>query len=222
VVFAPRAGHAGEAEVGIAVGPLLGVHEEPGEISHVPPLPIPIVDASYRNGPVALASEGFPFALPIQSTNAVQSLDTHLGFFDVMARGYVDRAVHVAVGELVYNQRTLYVPPGNADISRVAGVRYEVGVDVLPHHALHASFDIAPNLWGRFAVVAPDGAVATASERGSQTEFRLWYEHQLGHGSLSYGVWYVDYGARFIDGETADRNAGAIPFVRYAIRFGRL
>ncbi len=151
----------------------------------------------------------------------MQSLDTHLGFIDVMARGYAARAVYVGAGELIYNQRTLYVPPGNADISRVAGVRYEVGFAALRDRSLHASFDIAPNLWGRFAVVYSDGAVLTATERGSQTEFRLWDERAFARGSLSYGVRYVNYGARFTDGNTADRNTGAIPFVRYAVRVGR-
>ncbi len=212
---------AGETEVGLSLGPLVGVHDEPGAVSHVPPIPLPIVDASYRSGPAGIAVEGFPFALPIQETNAVQQLDTHLAFFDAMARGYVANLAWFGIGELAYNQRTLYAPEGYIDASRVAGVRFEMGADALGDRSLHASVAVAPNLNGTLTQIGPGGRQIGASERGSQTEFRIWRDRAFARGRFSYGVRYVNYVARFNDGALADRNTGVIPFVRYAVRFGR-
>jgi hypothetical protein len=221
----PLAGPADQTEVGISVGPLIGVHEEPGELSHIPPVPIPILQASQRFGAFKVTLEGFPVAPQIVETNSTQTLTTNLAFFDGVATVDVLKGrMAFGAGELIYNQATLYQPPGFYVSSRVVGGRYEVSGLPLRDRRFRIALDFMPVLVADVAYRTKTNPTpyATTPERGSQFEARATYDVPRGKNVLRFGLRYINYVSTLIEkGVLADRNTGVIPSVGYYWRIGR-
>jgi hypothetical protein len=225
VLVLPIAARGDETEVGISVGPLIGVHEEPGELSHIPPVPIPILEVAQRFGAFKITLEGFPVAPQIVENNGRQTLSTQLAFFDGVATvDVLYGRLAFGGGELIYNQATLYSPPGFYVSSRVVGGRYEVSGLPLPNRRLRITLDFMPVLGAGVAYRTQSQQVPYAStpEQGSQFEARATYDIPQGRNVLRFGLRYINYVSHFTaNGRLADRNTGVIPSVGYYWRFGR-
>jgi hypothetical protein len=133
---------AGETNVDLRVGPLVGTHAESGVLDTVAPVPIPFIALAHRESFVELFAEGLPISPAIDSTSARESLATRLTFENVVLRVYVahDR-LSLGAGETIYNQTTRYAPTNQIDSSRVAGGRYELAFLPFANRGFRASFD---------------------------------------------------------------------------------
>jgi hypothetical protein len=201
------------------------VHEEPGQLSHIPPVPIPILEASQSIGAFKLTVEGFPLAPQIVEHNATQTLSTDLTFFDAVASvELLKTRLSLGAGELIYNQATLYEPPGFYVSSRVVGGRYELAGRPLPDRHFRLALDFMPSVGANVAyrTTTDSRPYASTPEHGSQFESLATYDVPRGKNVLRFGLRYINYVTHFTGtGQLADRNTGVIPSVGYYWRIGR-
>jgi hypothetical protein len=228
---APAAADPGFAAIGITLNPIAGgVHESSNDTIHLPPIPVPLLEADGRLSNFEIYAYGIAPAVSIPYTNAVEgSVALRLTILNATFRVW-DGAHRfgAGVGETVYNQTTHYATadsfaPGGDEqqYSRIAGAHYEVDARV-PFRAgsIEGYVSYAPVLLGTQVSTYGFPGVATRfdPERGEQIETNVRYVHAIGpHSVALLGVRYVNFTAAYdVPGKPlSDRNAALLPSIGY-------
>jgi hypothetical protein len=218
------------ANIGIMLSPIVGgVHDSFNDTIRLPPIPVPLLEASARISNFEITAYGLPPAVAIPYTNAVQgSVLLRLSILDGTFRIWdPSRHVAVGVGETIYNQTTHYAQAnsfatsgGQRQYSRIAGAHYEVAVRI-PFRAgsLETSLRYAPVLLGTQVSTYEDGTPSRFDpERGEQIDGNVRYVHHVGpHMDAVLGVRYVNFTASYDrpGHPLSDRNAALLPGFGY-------
>lgn len=228
---APALADAG-ADIGITLDPILGgVHDSFNDTIHLPPIPVPLLEASAHVSNFEITAYGLPPTVAIPYTNAIQgSVALRLTIFDGTFRIW-DPTGHIAlgVGETIYNQTTHYAQAdslsttgtgGERQYSRIAGAHYEVALRI-PFRAgrLETSLRYAPVLLGTQVTTYEDGTQSRFDpERGQQIDGNVRYVHHVGpHMDAVLGLRYVNFTAAYDrpGHPLSDRNAAVLPAFGY-------
>jgi hypothetical protein len=219
-----------EVTAGITLNPILGgVHESFNDTIHLPPIPVPLLEASARTSVFEITAYGLPPTVAIPYTDAIQgSVSLRLTIFDGTFRVWEPtRHVAVGVGETIYNQTTHYeqadsfaTSGGERQYSRIVGAHYELAVRI-PFRAgtLETSLRYAPVLLGTQVTTYDDGTPSRFDpERGEQIDGNVRYVHHIGrHMDAVLGVRYVNFTASYDTPShpLSDRNAAVLPAFGY-------
>lgn len=231
---APAFAQPPDASIGITLNPIVGgIHDSFNDQIHLPPIPVPLLEASYRVGNFELTGYGLPPTVAIPYSDAIQgSTSLRLTILDGTFRVW-DNAHRfgVGVGETVYNQTTHYAVAdsfsasgGERQYSRLAGAHYEI-VARFPFRAgmLETSLRYAPVMLGT-QVSTYDNNVTPSRfdpERGEQIDASIRYVRQISrHGDAVIGVRYVNFTAAYDVPlrPLSDRNAAVLPAIGYLWR----
>jgi hypothetical protein len=220
-------------DLGLTLNPVIGgIHESFDDRVHVPPVPIPLIEARERYGPYELDLEGLPPIASIRSDDAIQGhTSTTLSIFEGVLRVWDPlRRFSAGIGQTLYNQSTHYSDAvelpgtGETQFSRVTGPTYQAGYGA-PYHSgrIEAVFTYAPAMLGTQYTIY-DVALyrpRVDPERAEQIDTSLRFTHQVGaRGEMILGLRYVNYTARYDEarGGLSDRNAGLLPVIGYRAR----
>jgi hypothetical protein len=219
--------------IGLTLDPIVGgVHDSFNDTIHLPPIPVPLLEASHRFSNFEILGYGLPALVAIPYTNAVQgSVALRLSIFDATFRVWDPSGrFAVGVGETIYNQTTHYATAdvfaasgGERQYSRIAGAHYEVAVR-FPFRAgsLETSLRYAPVLLGTQVSTYEDGTASRFDpERGEQIDGNVRYVHHIGkHMDAVLGVRYVNFTAAYDipSRPLSDRNAALLPAFGYLWR----
>jgi hypothetical protein len=230
---APALAEPPSGTIGLTLDPILGgIHDSFNDMIHLPPIPVPLVEGSFRVSNFELVGYGLPPTVAIPYTDAIQgSVALRLSILDTTLRAW-DPSGHfgIGAGETIYNQTTHYAvadPPatsgGQRQYSRIAGAHYEVVVR-FPFRAgtLETSLRYAPVLLGTQVTTYEDGTPSQfAPERGQQIDGNIRYVHHIGrHMDAVLGVRYVNFTAAYDTPShpLSDRNAAVLPAFGYLLR----
>jgi hypothetical protein len=230
----PAAADPPSGTLGITLDPIVGgIHDSFNDMIHLPPIPVPLIEGSFRFSNFELVGYGLPPTIAIPYTDAIQGsvalrltiLDTTFRVWDPSGR------FGIGAGETIYNQTTHYAtaePPatsgGERQYSRIAGAHYEV-VARFPFRAgtLETSLRYAPVLLGTQVTTYEDGTPSAFDpERGQQIDGDIRYVHHVGrHMDAVLGVRYVNFTAAYDipSHPLSDRNAAVLPAFGYLWRF---
>lgn len=216
--------------IGLTLDPIVGgVHDSYNDTIHLPPIPVPLLEASARVSNFEITAYGLPPTVAIPYADALQgSVTLRLSIFDGTFRIWdPTRHVAVGVGETIYNQTTHYARAdsfatsgGQRQYSRIAGAHYEVAVRI-PFRAgsLETSLRYAPVLLGTQVSTYEDGTPTRFNpERGEQIDGNVRYVHHVGrHMDAVLGVRYVNFTASYDipSRPLSDRNAAILPAFGY-------
>jgi hypothetical protein len=223
-----------DGDIGVTLDPIVGgIHDSFNDQIHLPPIPVPLLEGSYRFSNFEVTAYGLPPTIAIPYSNAVQgSVALRLSIFDGTFRLW-DPSHHVAigVGETIYNQTTHYATAdsfamsgGERQYSRIAGAHYEVAVRI-PFRAgsIETSLRYAPVLLGTQVSTYEDGTPSRFDpERGQQIDTNIRYVHHIGrHMDAVLGLRYVNFTAAYDTPShpLSDRNAALLPAFGYLLRF---
>jgi hypothetical protein len=231
---AARADDAFATTAGLTLNPIVGgVHESFDDTIHLPPIPVPLLEASQRLGPFEIAGYGLPPTIAIPYTDAIQgSTSLRLTILDASLRLW-NRTHRVAIeaGETVYNQTTHYATADDylftdeRQYSRVVGGHYGIVVHVpLRTGFIETEVRDAPVLLGTQVSTYGDGAPSRYDpERGEQIDADVRYIRTVGkHTQMIVGLRYVNYTAAYdVPGfPLSDRNAALLPSFGYRFTTG--
>lgn len=225
----PAAADPPAAALGVTLNPILGgVHESFDDTIHLPPIPVPLFEGTFRFSNFEITGYGLPpVAIPYQ--NAIQGQVTlRLSIIDATLRVWVPNGrFGVGVGETIYNQNTHYATAdafatGGDELqySRLVGAHYEL-VARLPFRAgmLETSLRYAPVMLGTQVSTYSDGTPSRFDpEIGEQIDGNVRYVHNVGHHTYAaLGVRYVNFTAAYdVPGKPlSDRNAAVLPSFGY-------
>jgi len=216
-------------DLGVTLNPILGgIHDSYDDMIRLPPIPVPLLEGTYRYDNVELTGYGLPPTVAIPYTDAIQgSVALRLSILDATLRLWgPGRLVGFGVGETIYNQTTHYatadsLAPGGDErqYSRIAGAHYEVVVRV-PFRAgsLETSLRYAPVLLGTQVSTYSEAPTRFDPERGEQIDGDIRYVHHAGaHMDAVIGVRYVNFTAAYDipSHPLSDRNAAVMPSFGY-------
>jgi hypothetical protein len=224
------------ADIGLTLNPVLyGVHESFDDQTHVPPIPIPLIEFRERYGPFELDLNGLPGIASVRSNNRVQGrTSTQLSLFSGMLRVWDPlHRFSAGIGQTLYNQSTHYLDPveiagtGETQFSRVTGITYQLGYDVPYRNGrFEAVFNYAPAMVGTQYTIYDVARYAPRidPEKAGQIDTGVRYVHPIGaRGETIIGLRYINYTASYVGarGGLSDRNVGLLAVVGYRLRFGR-
>lgn len=236
-ISALSAARADEAstDIGLTLNPIIGgIHESFDDLTHVPPIPIPLIELRERYGPFELDLGGLPPVASVRSYNTTQGhTSTQLSLFEGVLRVWDPlRRFSAGVGQTLYNQSTHYLDPieiagtGETQFSRLTGITYQVGYGV-PYRSgrFEAVFSYAPAMLGTQYTIydVARNQPRIDPERAEQIDTAVRYARPLGgRGELLLGLRYVNYTARYAapGGGLSDRNVGLLPMIGYRTRIG--
>jgi hypothetical protein len=234
--YAPAWSDELSTEIGLTLNPIVGgVHESFNDLTHVPPVPIPLAELRGRYGPFEVDLEGLPPVASVRSYDPIEGhTSTVLSLFEGIARVWDPlHRFSAGIGQTLYNQSTHYSDPldivgtSETQFSRVTGVMYQAGYDV-PYHRGHfeAVFNFAPAMLGTQFTIFDIAHYAPRidPERAEQIDTAVRYTHPVGrHGEMMLGLRYINYTARYDEpsGGLSDRNVGLLPVIGYRTRIGR-
>ena len=220
-------------DIGLTLNPVIGgIHESFNDRVHVPPVPIPLIEARERYGPYELDIEGLPPIASIRSDDAIQGhTSTQLSIFEGVVRVWDPlRRFSAGIGQALYNQSTHYsdfveLPgTGETQFSRVTGLLYQAGYGAPYHNGrVEAVFTYAPAMLGTQYTIY-DVAIyrpRVDPERAEQIDTSVRFTHPVGaRGEIILGLRYVNYTARYDEpgGGLSDRNVGLLPVIGYRAR----
>jgi hypothetical protein len=230
---APAIADPPSGTIGLTLDPILGgIHDSFNDMIHLPPIPVPLVEGSFRVANLELVGYGLPPTVAIPYTDAIQgSVALRLSILDTTLRVW-DPSGHfgIGAGETIYNQTTHYAVAlapatsgGQRQYSRIAGAHYEI-VTRFPIRAgtLETSLRYAPVLLGTQVTTYEDGTPSQfAPERGQQIDGNIRYVHHVGpHMDAVLGVRYVNFTAAYDTPShpLSDRNAAVLPAFGYLWR----
>lgn len=220
-----------EIDAGLTLNPLIGTHQSFNDLVHVPPVPLPLLEARVRNGPFELEAFGLPALASATYDDPIQGhTSTKLSIFDGTFRYYaLNRRVSFGIGETLYNQSTHYANAveiagtGETQYSRVGGVHYELGYH-MPWRGGHldTTVSLAPIVRGTqfTAFDVNTFPVRVNPESGPQIDADIRYIRSLGpKRDFILGLRYLNYTTHYdqVNGTLADRNTGFLPSV--GVRF---
>ncbi len=224
-----RADDAFQTTVGISLNPIAGgYHESFDDIISLPPIPVPLIEASQRLGPFELAGYGLPPTVAIPYTDAIQgSTSLRLTIFDASLRLWAPkRRIGIEAGETIYNQTThyatadFYAGTDERQYSRIAGAHYGV-IAHLPFRSGYVEIEsrYAPVLLGTQVSTYGNGAPSRFDpERGEQIDENVRFIRRAGkHSELVAGVRYVNFTAAYDVPQRplSDRNCAVLPSIGY-------
>jgi hypothetical protein len=220
-----------QTTIGISLNPILGgYHESFNDTIHLPPIPVPLIEASQRLGMFEVAGYGLPPTVAIPYTDAVQgSTALRLTIFDASLRAWAPtHRFGIEAGETIYNQTTHYATadfyPGTDErqYSRIAGAHYGV-ITHLPFRRgiIETEVRFAPVLLGTQVSTYGDGAPSRFDpERGEQIDANVRYIRRTGtHAALVIGARYINFTAAYdVPGRPlSDRNCAVLPSIGYLL-----
>ncbi len=230
---APAAANPSPATLGITLNPIVGgIHDSFDDTIHLPPIPVPLLEGSYRFSNLEIVGFGLPPTFAIPYRNAIQgSVALRLTILDGTLRVWDPKGrFGIGAGETIYNQTTHYATAdsfarggGERQYSRIAGAHYEVVVR-FPFRAgsLETSLRYAPVLLGTQVTTYEDGTPSRFDpERGQQIDTSVRYVHHVGkHMDAVLGVRYVNFTAAYDTPAhpLSDRNAALLPAFGYIWR----
>jgi hypothetical protein len=231
---AARADQA-SADIGLTLNPILyGLHESFNDRTHVPPIPVPLIEFRERYGPFELDLSGLPGIASVRSDDRIQGrTSTQLSLFEAMLRVWDPlHRFSGGVGQTLYNQSTNYLDPveiagtGERQFSRVTGITYQAGYDV-PYRSgrFEAVFNYAPAMVGTQHTIydVPLYPPRADAEKAGQIDTGMRYVHSLGgRGEAIVGLRYINYTASYVGGRggLSDRNVGLLAVIGYRMRIG--
>jgi hypothetical protein len=225
-----------KTDIGLTLNPIIGgIHESFDDRIHLPPIPIPLIEARSLYGPFEVDLGGLPGIASVRSDDPIQGrTSTQLSLFEGIVRVWDPlRRFSAGVGQTLYNQSTHYLDPveiagtGETQFSRVTGISYQAGYGApFRHGRFEAVFNYSPALVGtqytiyNIAYYRPriDG------EKAEQIDTAVRYVHPIGaRTEMILGLRYVNYTARYTaaGGGLSDRNVGLLPVIGYRIRMGK-
>jgi hypothetical protein len=223
------------ADVGLTLNPIIGgIHESFNDRVHVPPVPIPLIEARARYGPFELALSGLPPVASVPYQDAIQGhTSTRLSIFEGVLRIWDPlHRFSAGIGQTLYNQGTHYANAieiagtGETQFSRVTGLTYEAGYGVpFRRGRFEAVFDFTPVMLGTQYTLYDLGFFAGRAnpERADQVDTAIRFVRPAGRrGEFLLGLRYVNYTARYaaVGGGLSDRNVGLLPVIGYRTRIG--
>ena len=231
---APAFADPSSTTIGVTLNPIVGgYHESFNDKVQLPPIPVPLFEASHRFSYFELLAYGLPPTAAIPYNDAIQSqtalrltiLDTTFRVWDPHGR------FAIGAGETIYNQTTHYaigfgVGVPERQYSRVVGAHYEI-VARMPFRAgtIETSLRYAPVLLGTQVTTYDNGMPSLFSpERGNQVDGDVRYTHRFGkHTEAILSVRYLNYTAAYDVPlkPLSDRNAAVLPSIGYRWYFGR-
>jgi hypothetical protein len=227
---AARADDLPPASIGITLDPIVGgIHDSFNDTIHLPPIPVPLLEASAHVSNFEITAYGLPPTVAIPYSDSTQGQTAlRLTIFDGTFRVWDNaRRFAAGVGETVYNQTTHYeradvfaTSGGERQYSRIAGAHYEV-VARFPFRAgtLETSLRYAPVLLGTQVSTYEDGTPTRFDpERGEQIDGNIRYVHHIGrHTDAVLGLRYVNFTAAYDipSKPLSDRNAALLPAFGY-------
>ncbi len=229
-----RADSTYETTVGATLNPILGgVHDSFNDTIHLPPIPVPLLEASQRFGSIELTGYGLPPTIAIPYTDAIQGATAlRLTILDASLRVWgPHRVLGIETGETIYNQTThyatadFYAGTDERQYSRIVGAHYGV-ILRLPfrHGSLETELRDAPVMLGTQVSTYGNGSPSRFDpERGEQIDADVRYIRSAGaHGQLIVGTRYVNFTAAYdVPGKPlSDRNAAVLPSVGYRFTTG--
>jgi hypothetical protein len=224
-----RADDPFQTTIGVTLNPIAGgYHESFDDRISLPPIPVPLIEASQRLGPFELAGYGLPPTVAIPYTDAIQgSTALRLTIFDASLRLWAPRRrIGIEAGETIYNQTTHYATadfyPGTDErqYSRIAGGHYGV-IAHLPFRRGYVETELryAPVLLGTQVSTYGDGSPSRFDpERGDQVDANMRFIRPAGpHGEVVVGARYVNFTAAYdVPGRPlSDRNCAVLPSIGY-------
>jgi len=223
-------------DVGLTLNPIIGgVHESFDDLQHVPPVPIPLLEARAQYGPFELDAQGLPAIASVRSFDRLQGhTSTQLSVFEGVARVWDPlHRFSAGIGQTLYNQSTHYTDPieiagsGETQFSRVTGLSYQAGYGVpILRGRFEAVFNYAPGMHGTQYTIynIADIRPRIDPERAEQVDTSVRYTRGAGrHGELIVGLRYVNYTAKYAEphGGLSDRNCAVLPVFGYRARIGQ-
>jgi hypothetical protein len=221
-------------DIGLTLNPILGgIHESFNDLTHVPPIPIPLIEVRQRYGPFELDLDGLPPVASVRSYNTTQGhTSTTLSVFEGTLRVWDPlHRFSAGIGQTLYNQSTHYLDPveiagtGETQFSRITGISYQAGYEVpFRHGRIEAAFNFAPAMLGtQYTIYDVAHYTPRADpERAEQIDTTVRYIRRAGHGETIVGLRYVNYTASYgaPRGGLSDRNVGLLIVLGYRTRIG--
>lgn len=222
-------------DVGLTFNPVLGgLHESFDSLSHVPPVPIPLIEVRSRYGPFEIDLQGLPPIASVRADNPTEGhTSTQLSIFEGLARVWDPlHRFSAGIGQTLYNQSTHYADPveiagtGETQFSRVTGVTYQAGYGVpVGTGRLEAVFNYAPAMLGTQYTIYDVSHYPPRNdpERAEQVDTSVRFTRPAGRrGDVILGLRYVNYTAKYDEphGGLSDRNVGLLPTIGYRTRIG--
>jgi hypothetical protein len=231
---APAFADPPEATLGITLDPIVGgVHDSFNDQIHLPPIPVPLLEASFQAGNFEITAYGLPPTVAIPYTDAIQGQTRlRLTILDGTFRVWDNRnRFAIGIGETIYNQTTHYAVAdffsasgGERQYSRLVGAHYEIAAR-FPFRAgrLETSIRFAPVMLGTQVSTYDDNVTPTRfdPERGEQIDANIRYVHHIGrHSDAVLGLRYVNFTASYDvpSHPLSDRNAALLPAIGYLWR----
>jgi hypothetical protein len=215
-------------EPGISLNPILfGSHQSFNDKTTIAPIPVPILEARIKSGPLEFEAFGLPALVAVPHSDTIEGpTSTRLSIIDATLRAYDPlHRYSIGVGETLYNQATAYVDGieipgvGETQSSRVVGGHYELGYHVgIGKGRLDAVAALAPAMHGAQITLYDDpfDHGRYDPEVADQIDLNVRWERQLSpHRSLFIGLRYINYTARYDErpGGLSDRNVGFLPSI---------
>ena len=219
------------ADIGLTLNPVIGgVHDSFNDTIHLPPVPVPLLDASAHVGPFEVVAFGVPVTASVPYTDALQgTVALRLMIVDATLRMWGGR-FGVGIGQTLYNQTTHYATADSyansgdeRQYSRITGAHYELAMRT-PFRAgtLETSLRYAPVLLGTQVSTYGNGTPSRFDpERGEQIDGSIRYKHHIGpHEDAVLGVRYVNFTAAYDipSRPLSDRNCALMPSIGYLWR----
>ena len=224
-----------QLDLGVTLNPVLGgTHRSFNDVTHVPPVPIPLLEVRGRYGPFEIDLGGLPPLASVRSQDAREGrTSTTLSLLSGVVRVWDPlHRFSAGIGQTLYNQSTHYLDPveiagtGETQFSRVTGLTYQFGYSIPYHRSrFEATFDYAPGMHGtQYTLYDNPGYLGRVNpERAVQIDTAVRYTHPVGrNGDISLGLRYINYTASYAQagGGLSDRNVGLLPVFGYRVRLG--
>lgn len=238
---APCAVLADAPSAGVDMNLVLGRQKQSSQTStSLPTIAVPMFSIRVPLKRFAIFAEGVPPIGPVAYGDGAGNMQaTKISYMLAEARYSLpgDR-FEVGVGTTLVNQATFYNRPYamvNEQSSRVAGFRFSaavrfenslrattelrIGLSPSMHGLQYSHFRYPIEICRPFPISAGVPAACTAlrgvndPELASLVDVRATRGQRFGKFTLRYGMRYINYSARFINGAPADRERLVMPFV---------
>lgn len=238
---APCAASADAPSAGVDLNLIVGRQKQSSQNSTaLPTIPVPMFSVRVPVKRFAIFAEGVPPIGPVSyGDGAGNTQGTKISYMLAEARYRLpgDR-LEIGAGTTLVNQATFYYRPYvmvNEQSSRVAGFRFSaavrfentlrastelrVGLSPSMHGLQYSHFRYPIEICRPFPISGGPSAGCTAlrgvndPELASLVDVRATRGQRFGRYTLRYGMRYINYSARFVNGAAADRERLIMPFV---------
>ena len=239
---------ASQTELGAGIIVVSGTHtEQTGAQARANDVPAPMLHVLHVAGRFEFQLDAIPPSRASINGSVLGLNSTSLSYLDGTIRFSVARATLLGIGQMVYNQESLYgrqfgtlpisgtyvTAVNTTDRSRIVGLEFSVkqSLRTTKRSALSAIVAYAPSLRGVLGASSlytwndgthTGGHWFATSEFGSQIDVLVDNSVRVAsRAKLHYGLRYLNMSMHFSDGYLADRNAFFVPFVGWSTTLGR-